>query len=136
MDHEQWLRCYPAITVNGIAANILANSELKKVTDDSLYFVLDQSQSAVYGDEILPKLGQILSEFFGRELAVHIEVDSTEKETPAESAQRLKQERHSEMVSEFERDANVQELLKHFSGTLARDSIARLNIEESHDRSK
>ena len=136
MDHEQWLRGYPAITVNGIAANILANSELKKVTDDSLYFVLDQSQSAVYGDEILPKLGQILSEFFGRELAVHIEVDSTEKETPAESAQRLKQERHSEMVSEFERDANVQELLKHFSGTLARDSIARLNIEKSHDRSK
>ena len=136
MDHEQWLRCYPAITVNGIAANILANSELKKVTDDSLYFVLAQSQSAVYGDEILPELGQILSEFFGRELAVHIEVDSTEKETPAESAQRLKQERHSEMVSEFERDANVQELLKHFSGTLARDSIARLNIEESHDRSK
>jgi DNA polymerase-3 subunit gamma/tau len=136
MDHEQWLRCYPAITVNGIAANILANSELKKVTDDSLYFVLDQSQSAVYGDEILPKLGQILSEFFGRELAVHIEADSTEKETPAELAQRLKQERHSEMVSEFERDANVQELLKHFSGTLARDSIARLNIEKSHDRSK
>ena len=136
MDHEQWLRCYPAITVNGIAANILANSELKKVTDDSLYFVLDQRQSAVYGDEILPKLGQILSEFFGRELAVHIEADSTEKETPAELAQRLKQERHSEMVSEFERDANVQELLKHFSGTLARDSIARLNIEKSHDRSK
>jgi len=37
------------------------------------------------------------------------------------------------MVSEFEQDANVQELLKHFSGTLARDSIARLKIEESHD---
>ena len=133
MDHEQWLRCYPAITVNGIAANILANSELKKVTDDSLYFVLDQSQSSVYSDEILPKLEQILGDYFGRQLAVHITVDSTEKETPAELGQRLKQERHTAMVSEFEQDANVQELLKHFSGTLARDSIARLKIEESHD---
>lgn len=133
IDHEHWLRCYPAITVNGIAANILANTELKKSSADALYFVLDQSQSSVYGDEILPKLEQILGDFFGRELTVHIKVDSTEKETPAALAQRLKQEQHTEMVSAFEQDANVQELLKHFSGTLARDSIARLNIEESHD---
>ena len=132
-DHEHWLRCYPAIIVNGIAANILANTELKKATDDSLYFVLDQSQSSVYSDEILPKLEQILGDYFGKQLAVHITVDSTEKETPAELGQRLKQERHTAMVSEFEQDANVQELLKHFSGTLARDSIARLKIEESHD---
>ena len=133
LDHQRWLQCYPDIPVSGIAANILANVELTNVTDDSLYFVLDQSQSSVYGDEILPKLAQILSKFFGRQLMVHIKIGSTEKETPAELSQRLKQERHSELVSDFEQDANVQQLLKRFSGTLAKDSIARLKIEETHD---
>lgn len=133
LDHERWLQCYPDIVVNGIAANILANTELKQATDEALYFVLDHSQSSVYSDEILPRLAQILSEFFGRELAVHITVGATVKETPAELAQQLEQERYTAMVSDFEQDANVQELLKHFSGTLAKDSITRVNIEETHD---
>jgi DNA polymerase-3 subunit gamma/tau len=133
LDHERWLQCYPDISVNGIAANILANTELKKATDEALYFALDQSQSSVYGDEILPKLAQILSDFFGRDLTVHITVGTTEKETPAELAQRLKQERDIAMVSDFEQDENVQELLKHFSGTLAKDSIAHVKIKDTHD---
>jgi hypothetical protein len=39
-------------------------------------------------------------------------------------SQRLKQEQHVAMVSDFESDENVQELLRHFSGTLAKETIA------------
>jgi len=39
-------------------------------------------------------------------------------------SQRLKQEKYVAMVNDFESDENVQGLLKHFSGTLAKETIA------------
>ena len=37
---------------------------------------------------------------------------------------RLKQEAQNEMIDEFENDENVQELLRHFSAKLAKESIS------------
>ncbi len=127
LTHERWLNCFSDLRANGIAANVLANSELCKSEENALYFVLDEQQSAVFNQELLPKLSQAVSELFEKEIAVHIEIGKIHKETPALLSQRLKQERHSKMVDEFERDENVQQLLKHFSGKLAKESIAPTN---------
>jgi DNA polymerase-3 subunit gamma/tau len=127
LTHEQWLDCFPALRVNGIAANVLANSELCKVEENGLYFILDEQQSTLFNPELLPKLSQAISELFEKEITVHIEIGKIHKETPALLSQRLNQERHSKMVDEFERDENVQQLLKHFSGKLAKESIAPTN---------
>ena len=64
------------------------------------------------------------SKFFNKELEVLIDIGEITKETPAKLSQRLKQECHREMISDFEKDKNVQQLLKHFSGTLAKETIA------------
>lgn len=123
---EQWMKIYPQLPVNGIAANVLANSEFIKSDSSNIYFVLSKAQSAVYSYDLLPKLSRVLSDYFDAELSVHIEIGETQNETPAMLSQRLKKERHTEMVNEFEQDENVQQLLKHFSGTLAKESIAPL----------
>ncbi len=124
LDKEGWLRLYPLLSISGIAANVLANSDFQRVDGQAIYFVLDHSQSAVFSEELLPKISQALSDYFSAEVSVHIEIGETENETPALLSQRLKEERHAAMVSDFESDENVQELLKHFSGTLAKESIA------------
>lgn len=126
LNQERWMRVYPQLSVSGIAANVLANSEFIKSDNSNVYFVLSKAQSAVYSEDLLPKLSQAMTDFFNTELTVHIEIGETHTETPAMLAQRLKQERHTEMVNEFEQDENVQQLLKHFSGTLAKESIAPL----------
>ncbi len=124
LDKEGWLRLYPLLSISGIAANVLANSDFQRVDGQAIYFVLDHSQSAVFSDELLPKNSQALRDYCSAEVSVHIEIGETENETPALLSQRLKEERHAAMVSDFESDENVQELLKHFSGTLAKESIA------------
>ncbi len=124
LNRETWLKTYPRLSISGIAANVLANSDFLKADSENIYFVLDQSQSAVYSEELLPKISQSLSDYFSANLAVHIQIGETRNETPALLSQRLKQERHEEMVNDFEQDANVQALLKHFSGTLSKESIA------------
>lgn len=133
LTHARWLEVYRSLEISGIAGNVLANTELRSVNGSAIHFILDKSQSAVFSDEIVPKLSQALSRFFGVETTVTIEIGEISAETPAMLSQRLKQERHLEMVDEFEHDENVQELLRHFSGTLAKDTIAPSKRENSND---
>jgi oligoribonuclease (3'-5' exoribonuclease) len=121
---ESWLRLYPQLEITGIAANVLANSDFQRADSNTIHFVLDHSQSAVFSDELLPKISQALSSYFAIEVSVQIEIADAKNETPAMLSQRVKQEKHAAMVNDFESDENVQELLKHFSGTLAKETIA------------
>ena len=125
--HATWLESFMNLGASGIVANVLANSELIRIKEENVYFVLDESQSAVFNEELLPKLSQAVSQLFDTVLKVHIKIGKVLKETPALKSQRLKQEQHKTMVNEFEQDENVQQLLKRFSGTLARESIAPTN---------
>ena len=104
--------------------NILANTEFKGKDGQVFNFLLSEDQSAVYSEEIIPKLSLALSELLGEEVKVNIEIGRVEKETPAMSLRRLKQEAREEMIDEFEKDENVQEMLKHFSAKLSKESIA------------
>lgn len=121
---ESWLRLYPQLEISGIAANVLANSDFQRADSHSIHFVLDHSQSAVFSEELLPKISQALSDYFSTEISVHIEIGDAKNETPSMLSQRLKEEKYVAMVNDFESDKNVQELLKHFSGTLAKETIA------------
>jgi DNA polymerase-3 subunit gamma/tau len=121
---ESWLRLYPQLEITGIAANVLANSDFQRADSNTIHFVLDHSQSAVFSDELLPKISQALSSYFAIEVSVQIEIADAKNETPAMLSQRVKQEKHVALVNDFESDENVQELLKHFSGTLAKETIA------------
>ena len=121
---QNWLRIYPQLEITGIAANVLANSDFQRADSNTIHFVLDHSQSAVFSKELLPKISQALSSYFALDVSVQIEIAEAKNETPAMLSQRLKQEKHVVMVNDFESDENVQELLKHFSGTLAKETIA------------
>jgi len=119
-----WLRLYPQLAISGIAANVLANSDFQRADGSHIHFVLDHSQSAVFSEELLPKISQAFSALFSAEISVHIEIGDARNETPAMLSQRLKEEKYVAMVNDFESDENVQELLRHFSGTLAKETIA------------
>jgi oligoribonuclease (3'-5' exoribonuclease) len=121
---ESWLRLYPQLEITGIAANVLANSDFQRADSNTIHFVLGHSQSAVFSNELLPKISQALSSYFAIEVSVQIEIADAKNETPAMLSQRVKQEKHVALVNDFESDENVQELLKHFSGTLAKETIA------------
>ncbi len=123
LDQESWLDLFPSLPVTGIAANVFANSQLLRVQKDRFFFRLDTAQSAVFSDEIVPKLEAVLSQFFGRALKVEIEISDVDTETPAQQKARLKKEKQEDLVQQFEQDDNVQELVKRFSASIAVDSI-------------
>ena len=104
LNNEGWLRHYSDLVVDGIAANVLANSQLNKIEDDTLHFLLDTKHSSLFNKELIPKLSRAVSDLYKKELNVIITTGELTKETPAELSQRQKQELHKKMVSEFEGD--------------------------------
>ncbi len=127
LTHEQWVSVLTDIELSGIAANILANTQLDRATESSLSLTLDEKQAAVYKDEMLPRLNQAVSNYFNTEVALEIQIGKITNESLSQRNQRLEKEKREQLVNEFENDENVQELIKRFSGTLEEDSISPTN---------
>ncbi len=127
--HESWMCIFSTLPVSGIVANILANTECEGFQDGTLRLKLADDQSALYSAEILPKLADILNQFFGEPFSLEITVGVVSVETPALKAQRLTQETYQGMVSEFETDTNVRELIDRFSATVEKGSIMPIDNE-------
>ena len=123
LNHQSYLEMYRELGLTGIAANVLANSQLEKVKNNQLLFLLDESQSAVYSNDILPRLNQAFSEYFHHDIEVCVEIAAVTAETPAQMMSRLKQERQDDLVQQFEQDGNVQQLVDRFSAVVSKDSI-------------
>lgn len=123
LNHQSWLLTFPRMKLSGIVANVLANAVLEQVSENKMYFTLDETQSAVYNDDLLPKISQALSKFFNEELQVRIKIGAVSTETAAQRAGRLKQEFRDDLVKQFESDGNVQELVKRFSASVEKSSI-------------
>lgn len=123
---ESWLLVFPQLAIKGMAANVLANTTVRAASGERLALLLDDAQSAIYNEDLLPKFEQALADYFGRAIAVDLHIGSVEAETPARQARRLRQERHEQMVAEFQQDENVQEILRRFSGHIVPESISRI----------
>ena len=51
------------------------------------------------------------------------------KETPAKLMERVKRDAYNQMQDEFEKDVNVQELVRHFSGQISKESVSSITKE-------
>lgn len=123
LNHQYWMSNFIDIPATGIVANVLANTQVIGVDENVVLLRLDKNQSAVFGEELLAKISSLLTHWLGETVEVNVEIAEIVGETPALLAQRLRAEKHAEMVSGFEKDETVQELLTRFSGTLVQDSI-------------
>ena len=129
LTHESWLEVFPSLSVSGIVRNILANTQWEEFSEGILVLRLAEAQSALYSEEILPKLENALTQYFCEPVSLKITVGVVDVETPALKAQRLTKEARLSMVSEFEADTNVRELVDRFAATVETGSIAPLNDE-------
>ena len=129
LTHESWLEVFPSLSVSGIVRNILASTQWEEFSEGILVLRLAEDQSALYSEEILPKLENALTQYFCEPVSLKITVGVVDVETPALKAQRLTKEARLSMVNEFETDTNVRELVDRFAATVETGSIVPLNDE-------
>jgi DNA polymerase-3 subunit gamma/tau len=133
LTHALWLKIVPELKVGGITENVLANTVFDSASSDVINLTLDQTQSAIYNPDQDSKIEQVFNDYFGKPVSVNISISVPNEETSSALRQRLRNERQIELVAQFEGDENVQELVKHFSGSVAKDSILPLVKEVKND---
>jgi len=132
LDHDLWLINFASVPANGIVANVLANTQILSVDGNVIELRLDVNQSAVFGDELLERIEAVFSDWLEQKITVKVVIADVDKETPALFSQRLRAEKHAEMVMDFEQDSTVQDLLARFSGAIVKDSISSIQAKDNH----
>jgi DNA polymerase-3 subunit gamma/tau len=118
-----WHGLLEQLGLGGIVYTIANNSELRSCAGDTLQFVLDQANAALFNHRHVEQVQAALEKYFGTALVVTIEPGATEGETPARRQARLQQERQQAAVASIEADPLLQKLIARFDGELDRASI-------------
>ena len=121
-----WPQLLDQLGLVGIVFNIAAHCELRSRRERHLEFVLDEAHSSLFNEGHVDKIRLALENYFGGTLSLTIEPGKVEAETPAQHAERRRQERLQQAVAEIEADARLQSLIARFDGELDRASIAPL----------
>jgi DNA polymerase-3 subunit gamma/tau len=124
---ERWLALFPALNLSGVTRSVVSNTVLLAVQGQSLRFVLDRQQAGLYNEVHRQRLENALSEYFARTIAVIVEEDELERESPALYQLRCKAERRQAAIEELQQDPNICMLVKEFDGRLDIDSVTPLD---------
>jgi DNA polymerase-3 subunit gamma/tau len=127
--HEDWLSLYSQVEFAGIIKNIMANTEFVRKEGNKYYFILNEEMSSIFNERMLEKISGALGNFLNEVIEIELSVEAVNKETPAKLMGRVKREAYNKMQDEFEKDVNVQELVRHFSGKISKETVSSTTKE-------
>ena len=118
-----WYQVLEQLGLGGIVYTIALNCELRGRDGDSLQFVLDRDNAALFNKGHAGQIRAALEKYSGQALSLTIEPGDPQGETPARRQARLRQERQQAAVASIEADPLLQQLIARFDGELDRASI-------------
>ncbi len=120
---RNWYLVTDAVTLGGIAGNVLANCSLEQCVADEVTLILDEQQSALYREEHRELIAVALSDYFGQAVKVIIRIGTSGMESPAARRQRRRREQAEKALADFSNDPTVCDLLDRFSAKILPDSV-------------
>ena len=127
--HDDWLSLYSQVEFAGIIKNVMANTEFVKKEGNKYHFILNEEMSSIFNERMLEKMSAALGSFLNEVIEIELSVGAVNKETPAKLMERVKSDAYNQMQDEFEKDINVQELVKHFAGRISKKSVSSTTKE-------
>jgi DNA polymerase-3 subunit gamma/tau len=118
-----WSDILDTLALTGIVKELGQQCELLEIGEKEVKLRLDPTYRHLQIKSSQDKLKQVLSEHFGRPLALSITVEEVLKEVPATRAQRNKQERQEKILALIEQDEFIQEAISLFNATVIPSSI-------------
>ncbi|MDR3299056.1 MAG: DNA polymerase III subunit gamma/tau [Candidatus Accumulibacter sp.] len=118
-----WHTLLAALKLGGMARELGQHCELRSLTGDRVVLCLSPTHRHLQIKAAQDKLQQALSEHLGCPTRLSIELDEVSGETPADTAQRQRQERQEHAVEVIEQDPFVRAAIDMFDATLIESSI-------------
>ncbi len=120
---DAWQQLVANLPINGLLRELLQNSSLLKHSDDEIQLMLDESCAQLFSKERQQELGKLLNKHFGKQIKLKIEIGTPSVETPAQTQQRLADERQQAAEAAIYNDPNVKTMVESFNGRINPDSI-------------
>ena len=121
-----WAEILGALSLSGVAASLAANCELYSANDHQCVLKLSENHASLWNKTYESRIAEALGRLYGQEIKVSIEVGAPSVETPAQGAEREKQQSLAQAVADIQGDQYVQQLIESFNGKLDPKSIAPL----------
>ena len=125
---QSWPIMFPALPLDGMLRNLVANTCLVTVEGMNLTFHSDAGHMRLFGEQHQKRFEHILSEALGQPYKLSVLEGAITYETPAQRAQRLQAERLAQAVAAIENDTNVQALRQAFGAQVIIDSIKPIDV--------
>jgi DNA polymerase-3 subunit gamma/tau len=121
-----WVEILEALSLSGVAASLAANCQLYSVDDQQCVLKLSENHASLWNKTYEVRIAEALSQLYGHEIKVSIEVGAPSVETPAQLTERERQQSFAQAVADIQGDQYVQQLIENFNGKLDPKSIAPL----------
>ncbi|MBT6584825.1 MAG: hypothetical protein HON77_11010, partial [Gammaproteobacteria bacterium] len=121
-----WTKILEALSLSGVAASLAANCELYSANDHRCVLKLSENHASLWNKTYESRIAEALGRLYGQEINVSIEVGAPSVETPAQGAEREKQQSLAQAVADIQGDQHVQQLIESFNGKLDPKSITPL----------
>lgn len=120
-----WVGVYQALNIRGVIQSTASNAVLTGREGNQLYFLLDEARASLYEDSHRQRLGDLLSDYFGQPLKVHINIGPLAPDhlTPAQAGINERAEKLAQGIATLQADPFVQQLVRDFDGELKIDSV-------------
>ena len=69
-----WVGVYQALNIRGVIQSTASNAVLTGREGNQLYYLLDESRASLYEDSHRQRLADLLNDYFGQPLKVHINI--------------------------------------------------------------
>jgi DNA polymerase-3 subunit gamma/tau len=124
-----WCDVAEALTLTGVARNIVINCALVAVKPELLTLALDEAQATLFNDAARERIAQALSDYFETRMKVDINVAALPSETAAQRRMRLREQALQKARADIEADPNVQLLMSQFAASIDYQSIAPVEVK-------
>jgi DNA polymerase III subunit gamma/tau len=124
---EHWAQILIEMGLSGVTQSIAANCELVSVNQDVCQLVLKAQHATLWNKTHEDRIAQSLSRLYGARITLSLTVGETVGETPAEVAQRHRDERLAKAVVAIDTDEKLKRLIDNFDATLDRETIMPRN---------
>ena len=127
LGQQNWFAILQVLSLTGVTATLAANCLLERVENDTCFLKLGENHASLWNSTHEQRIAGALSDIYGRSVRVSIEVGETTDETPAQQAERQREESQARAVADIEADEGVRQLIEKFNGRLDPASIAPLS---------
>ncbi len=122
-----WPALVASLDLSGMAKQLAAHCELASLSDQELCLRLPEAHRYLLDKRYEERVAEALRQHFGRPLKVKFTCGPSAGLSPADVANRQRQERQRKAIEAIEKDPFVRELIENFDARLIDSSIKPLN---------